>query len=229
MGMSCLLIHEVHLPHVDPRIGQQVDQFGQAHHHRVRSAHDGRRRVARVVLAHEARGEVEAHHLCPRGVDKLNERRETAAEGLAQPDAEERVDDDRAAAEGRSFKLLAHFREAQFRAFALQAFRLVAAFLAERALRVEEVSLHALRPHAVQQPGHGQAVAAVVARSGEDHEGRFGDVVLLGNEAHSPFGRTLHELRRADLLLLHGRSFERPHLARIEYVHHVWNGSCVWV
>ena len=93
-----------------------------------------------------------------------------SAEGLAQPDAEERVDDDRAAAEGRSLKLLAHFREAQFRAFALQAFRLVAALLAERALRVEEVSLHALRTHAVEKAGHGQTVAAVVARPSENYE-----------------------------------------------------------
>ena len=161
-------VEHLHFAHEALVLSQEECQLGLPERQRERGAYDVLRVVVAIVFAHQPRRHVNAHHRGPALVDALSHKGKASAERLAQSGAEECVDDDIVGLQLREEQLGGHLDERGIGCLA-QALAVGLAVGVQTAVHVEEVGrcdVSRFSEHA----SHGQPVAAIAARTGEDEK-----------------------------------------------------------
>ena len=146
-------------------VGQYERQFGQPDGQCMGSPHNGRRRIVSIVLAHQSRRHINAHHIDLCRIDKLYQSGISAPKGLVKPCTKQGVNYQGVGAQFGCFKLLLYFNEIHFRTFLAQPFGIHLAVLAQRIVGIKQKSLYALIATFAQHTGHSQTIATIVART----------------------------------------------------------------
>ncbi len=172
--------------------------------------------IISIVLAHQSRRQVNADHLTRTLVDILDQRGETAHEGLVEPRAKETVHHHRVGIERRRVEAERDFRELHL-ALLHEAVAIGGAVGRQLVMDVKQIGRHLIAGIG-EQPRHGKGVAAVVARTGKDDHGRAVGP-LFHDGSGEGLGGTLHEIDALYGFVLYRILVKLMYLSSSKYLH----------
>ena len=207
----------LHLAHELLVLGKEERQLQLVERQRDVGPDDVRAYIICIVLGHETRGHVDAHHLGGRAVDVFHQRGEATGKGLAQPRAKETIDHQHSFFQAGRVELLRHLGEQLPSAPVPQTLLVLSTVGREMIRDVEQERVDGIARLA-KQTRHGEGIAAVVARTGKHHDGHrrrppTGDGIDNGTR------RTLHKVYRLYRLVFNGELVQLLYLRTSKNLH----------
>ena len=198
-------------------LGEEKRQFGLLKCEGECSFYDIRPHVVCIVLCHQSRGHVNAHHLCCRGVDIFHERGKTSGKGFVKTWAKQTIHNEYVLVEYGRVKLLCHHCQRMH-------FLAVGKSLPVGCTVGREMSRNIEEPHVnrvvllCQHPCHSQCIAAIITWSGKDNN-RCGVVPFCADGMGQSPCRTFHEVDRFYRLIFYRKLVQFVYLDACKYFH----------
>ena len=164
--------------------------------------HDVRLHIVRIVLGHQPRRQVDAHHLGRRLVDVFHQRGKAAGKCLVQSGTEKSVNHHRFGRQFRRVEVHHNLRKGLDALTIHHPLLVRGAVVRQFTVNVEEKHRHLIASLG-HQTGHSQRIAAVVSWASKHHE-RRSVVPFFSQDAHNGLGRTFHQVDAC-----HGLVFNR--------------------
>ena len=177
--------------HIDFIFREEERQLGQLQAQCKVGTDNARRHIERVILPHQPRRNINRHHPGRRGIDKLYHCGKPSRQRLVKPAAEKAVDDDIICRQLGEDELSGDFVEIDI-GQGSQPFHIKGTVGRKIVFGVKQKRLYPVSL-LLQQTGHSQGIAPVVARTGKDREGSF-RTPPPGNGPHYGPGSALHQV-----------------------------------
>ena len=222
IGAGNILLRQADVEHT--QLAQEVLVVGQQHRELLLS--EGQREVGfddvltnvvGIVLGHESRRNIDAHHTARRLVDVLHKRSKTTRQWFIESRAEQTVNNQCLSPQARRVEVERHLDEVLYAATVAQTFFVDGAFVRKLVMDIKQVDGNSVALLA-QHTGNGQGIATVVAGTGKHDHGRT-RVPPLGDDAGHSLGGTLHEVYRPNGLVLYGISIQLMYLSTCKNLH----------